>query len=82
MNERTAIWLGAIAGAVVGGAFGYLYLSERGRELREDLEPRVSDLMRELQKTWEAGEGARRAVDDAWAAAAAAEEPDRGPVRP
>jgi hypothetical protein len=67
VNEQTAIWLGALAGAVVGGALGYLYLSEPGRELREDIEPRMSDLLGELQNAWQAAERARAAVDDAWA---------------
>jgi gas vesicle protein len=69
VNERAAIWLGALAGAVVGGALGYLYLSDRGRELREDLEPAVSDLMTELRRSWEAAEHARQAMSEAWTAA-------------
>jgi hypothetical protein len=69
VNERSAIWLGAIAGAVVGGALGYLYLSDRGRELREDLEPAVADLVAELRKGWEAAEQARQSLHDVWSAA-------------
>jgi len=66
VNERAAVWLGALAGAVIGGAFGYLYLTDRGRELREDLEPAVSDLLNELGKAWETAEQARAALDEAW----------------
>jgi gas vesicle protein len=66
VNERAAIWLGVIAGAVVGGALGYLYLSDRGRELREDLEPAVSDLLAELRKGWDAAEQARQSFHEVW----------------
>jgi len=66
VNERAAVWLGALAGAVVGGALGYLYLTDRGREIREDVEPALSDLLRELGKAWETAEQARETVDGLW----------------
>ncbi len=59
MNERTAILLGAVAGALVGSACGYLFLTERGRQLREDLGPELNDLLSELKQ---AGGTARRAT--------------------
>ncbi len=81
MNERVAIWLGAVAGAVVGGALGYLYLTDRGRDVREELEPAVSDLLTELRKAWETAEQARAALDDAWQAAPMAGEASLGAER-
>ena len=42
--------LGACAGAVLGAACGYLFFTERGRALRDDLVPRVTDLVGELQR--------------------------------
>jgi hypothetical protein len=63
-----------MAGAVVGGAFGYLYLTDRGRELREDVEPAVSDLIGELRKAWETAEQARTAVSEAWGPVARSED--------
>lgn len=50
MSDRTSILLCALAGAVVGGAAGYLLFTEEGRRLREDLEPRLMDLMGEIDK--------------------------------
>ena len=50
MSDRTSILLCALAGAVVGGAAGYLLFTEEGRRLREDLEPKLVDLMGELDK--------------------------------
>lgn len=50
MSDRTSILLGALAGAVVGGAAGYLFFTEEGRRLRADLEPKLMDLMGEIDK--------------------------------
>ena len=50
MTERTTILLCALAGAVVGGAAGYLLFTDEGRRLREVLEPRLADLMVEIEK--------------------------------
>ena len=77
MNERTAVWLGAMAGAIVGGAFGFLYLTDRGRRLRGDLEPRLTDLATELGRTWEAAERARVAAHDPWRRAPGGPGPSR-----
>jgi gas vesicle protein len=48
VNERSVVVLGALVGAALGGVAGYLFLTERGRQLRDEIEPRVHDLMREL----------------------------------
>jgi len=64
VNDRTAILLGAVAGAVVGAACGYLFLTERGRALRDGLEPRLTDLMTELGRARGTAARARAAFDD------------------
>ena len=56
------ILLGALAGAIVGGAAGYLLFTDAGRRLREDLEPQLLDLLAELARTREAAAGAREAI--------------------
>jgi len=66
VNDRTAVVLGALAGALVGGVASYLFLTERGRQLREDLEPRLLDLLAELQKARETATQAREAVTESW----------------
>lgn len=50
MNDRTSIVLSALAGAVVGGCVGYLFLTDEGRRLREDLEPKLEDLVAEFKR--------------------------------
>lgn len=64
VNERTVIWLGAVAGAVVGGAAAYLLFTERGRRLREQLEPRIAELAGEVARARSVAAEARSAFDD------------------
>jgi gas vesicle protein len=37
-----------VVGAVIGGAAGYLFFTERGRQFRRQLEPALDDLALEL----------------------------------
>ena len=56
MNEQSRLVTGAVIGAIVGAAASYLFFTERGRGLRERMEPAVDDLRREFtrfQKTVE-----------------------------
>lgn len=48
VNERAVVVLGALAGAALGGVAGYLFLTDRGRHIRQEIEPRMYDLLREL----------------------------------
>ncbi len=50
MTERTAIYAGAMVGALVGAAATYLFFTDTGRSMRDRMEPAVDDLMREFQK--------------------------------
>ena len=50
MNDRTSILLSALAGAVIGGCVGYLFLTDDGRRLREDLEPKLTGLVNEFER--------------------------------
>lgn len=44
MRDRTAVLIGLVAGAVAGGAAGWLWLTDDGRRVRARLEPRLQDL--------------------------------------
>ena len=50
MSERTALLAGAALGAVVGAAAAFLLFTQRGRAMRDDLEPTVRDLVRDAGK--------------------------------
>jgi gas vesicle protein len=69
VEDRTAIWLGALTGAIIGAAAGYLLFTERGRRLRADLEPRILDLITELGRAREAAVVARDTIAEAAAGA-------------
>lgn len=62
MEDRARVFLSACLGAFVGGAAGYLYLTEDGRLLRERLEPGFDDLVREIRRLRSATEKARQAA--------------------
>ena len=56
MSEQSRVISGAIIGAVAGAVAAYLFYTERGRGLREKLEPAVDELRNEFarfQKTVE-----------------------------
>lgn len=71
MDERSQVLATTVLGAMVGGVLGFLYLTERGREIRTQIEPffdAVSDELQQARRTVDkardaASEG-RRAFDD------------------
>lgn len=66
MRDRTAMFLGALAGAVAGGLVGWLYLSDDGRRLRARLEPRLIDFAgRAAELRGRAGR-LQQAASDGW----------------
>jgi gas vesicle protein len=50
VNERTAVTAGALVGALIGAAASYLFFTDRGRQLRDRLEPAMDDLQREFAR--------------------------------
>ncbi|HXE79356.1 MAG TPA: hypothetical protein VNK41_01270 [Vicinamibacterales bacterium] len=68
MNERTAVFLGAVLGAAAGTAAAYLFLTERGRRLREELEPRLEALLRDAGHLRDTIDRARAAAVEGWRA--------------
>ena len=50
MNERTAIAAGAMIGAFVGAFVTYLFFTERGRDMRQRMEPAVDGLRDEFAR--------------------------------
>jgi hypothetical protein len=56
------VLLSACLGAVLGGAAGYLFLTEDGRHVRERLDPGMDDMLREVRRLRSAAEKARLAA--------------------
>jgi hypothetical protein len=66
VDDRTRVAMCIGLGAVIGGVAGYLLLTERGRALRDELEPKLGDLAGEVQKLGSAFDRTRRAVEEGW----------------
>ena len=60
--------LGLVAGAVVGGAAGWLFLTDDGRRLRQDLRPRLDDLAERAMQLRDTATRAQRAANEGWRA--------------
>jgi gas vesicle protein len=50
VNERSLVLAGAVVGALVGAAASFLFLTDRGRVLRDRMEPAVDDLRQEFMR--------------------------------
>lgn len=66
MEERSRVLLATILGAVAGGVWGWLYLTEQGRRIRSQIEPKLDDFMRELSNVRGTVDKARSAANEGW----------------
>ena len=66
MDERSRVLLATMIGAVAGGVWGWLYMTERGRRVRSQIEPKLDDFMRELANVRGTVEKARTAANEGW----------------
>ena len=68
MRERAVVVCSAVLGAALGGLAGYFFLTDSGRRLRRDLEPRLDDLARDLANLQGTVVRARDAAQQGWRA--------------
>jgi len=66
VDERSRVLAAACLGAVAGGIWGWLYLTENGRHIREQIEPRLDDLIGEMTRVRGTVEKARTAANEGW----------------
>lgn len=66
MDDRSRVLIATLCGAVIGGVWGWLYLTEAGRRVRDQIEPRLDDFMSELARVRGTVEKARTAADEGW----------------
>ena len=66
MDERSRVLMAALLGAVAGGVFGWLYMTEQGRHVREQIEPKLDDFLNELTRMRGTVEKARTAANEGW----------------
>jgi outer membrane lipoprotein SlyB len=55
-----------ILGAVAGGVWGWLYMTENGRNVRSQIEPKLDDFMTELHRMRGTVEKAKSAANEGW----------------
>jgi hypothetical protein len=58
--------IAALIGAVAGGVWGYLYLTEAGRRVRAQIDPKLDDFMTELHRMRGTIDKARAAANESW----------------
>jgi len=66
MSEQSKVVVASIAGAAVGALFGYLYLTTGGRRLREQLEPRLDEMAREIRRLRATATKAQAVATEGW----------------
>lgn len=71
MNDRSMMLLGAIIGAGVGAGVGFVLFTERGRQLRAELQPEIETVMREAVRLGQVVDDLRNGRAPAPVAAAA-----------
>jgi outer membrane lipoprotein SlyB len=66
VDERSRVLLATMIGAVAGGVWGWLYLTEGGRRVRVQIEPKLDDFVRELSSVRGTVDKARSAANEGW----------------
>lgn len=66
MDERSRVLMATLLGAVAGGVWGWLYMTEAGRRVRDQIEPKLDDFMNEMTRVRGTVEKARTAANEGW----------------
>ncbi len=64
VDERSRVMSAAFLGAVAGGVWGWLYMTENGRRVRDQIEPRLDDFVNEIGRIRGTVEKARTAAGE------------------
>ena len=66
MDERSRVLLATCLGAVAGGVWGWLYMTENGRRVRDQIEPKLDDFLHEIHRMRGTVEKARSVASEGW----------------
>ena len=66
VDERSRVLMATFLGAVAGGVWGWLYMTEKGRRVRDQIEPKLDDFMNEITRLRGTVEKARSAANEGW----------------
>lgn len=58
--------MASVLGAVIGGLWGWLYLTENGRRIRDQIEPKLDDFINEIGRVRGTVDKARTAANEGW----------------
>jgi hypothetical protein len=68
VDERSRVLLTTMLGAVAGGVWGWLYLTQDGVRVRSQIEPKLDGFIRELANVRHTVEKGRTAATESWRA--------------
>jgi hypothetical protein len=66
VDERSKVLMATLLGAVAGGVYGWLYMTENGRRMRDQIEPKLDDFVNELTRVRGTVEKAKSAANEGW----------------
>ena len=66
VDERSRVLMATILGAIAGGVGGWLYMTENGRRVRDQIEPKLDDFVSELTRVRGTVDKARSAANEGW----------------
>jgi hypothetical protein len=64
VDERSRVLAASVIGAVAGGVWGWLYMTENGRRVRDQIEPKLDDFVNEIGRIRGTVEKARNAASE------------------
>jgi hypothetical protein len=66
MNEQSRVVAASLAGAAIGALIGYFYMTDSGRRLRDQVEPRMDDFLQEIRKLRATISKAQAVANEGW----------------
>jgi len=66
VSSQGRVMMAGLGGALVGGVIGYLYLTDSGRRLRSQIEPRLDDTLREIGRLRQTIVKAQTVASEGW----------------
>jgi hypothetical protein len=64
VDERSRVMAASVIGAVAGAVWGWLYMTENGRRVRDQIEPKLDDFVNEIGRLRGTVEKARSAATE------------------
>jgi gas vesicle protein len=66
MSEQSRVVIAGLAGAAIGSLVGYLYMTTSGRRVRDQIEPKLDEFVREMRRMQKTVRKAQEAANEGW----------------